>query len=170
MSELPSVFTGISPFKDVFVPAIAALVGFWLATRKFRHERLWQEKYVAYQRILGAMEAMRFWAHETADSSHALPTIGWYDGKSEQQFYAEAQREISKQTSIGSLLLPEGVVIELRALEGEVFRAEFSFGEDRTGDHREDADLHAKLAAEIVKIVEARIASVVRLARADLGA
>jgi len=166
MHELTTALLSINPFKDLLVPALAALAGLWLATRKFRKERIWQEKYEAYQRVLTALEAMRFWAEEVSAATYALPSIGWFDGKTAGQFFAEAKREISKQCSIGTLLLPHNVVKELEELQSQVFDAEYKLSEDCS----DDQGSIVKHAYKIRDLVDSHLATIVKLARADLGA
>jgi len=43
MPEILSQLFSINPIKDVLVPIFPALLGLWIATREFKHERIWQE-------------------------------------------------------------------------------------------------------------------------------
>jgi hypothetical protein len=47
---------------------LAAFIGSFLALRKYKKEKIWQEKYNAYKEILAAIQNMKHWADETYGS------------------------------------------------------------------------------------------------------
>ena len=169
MPDFLTQLSSINLFKDILVPAIAALAALALATRKFKHERLWQEKYAAYQRVLESIEAIRYWGDETSSEVHMLPTVGWFNGKNANDFYAEAKREIAKQTSIGTVLLAKAFVIELRAFQAELFRQTYSASEECNEDEREAYSSLGAHASEVRSIAEEYLPNLIQIARSDLG-
>lgn len=170
MPDFQAYFSSINPFKDLIVPAIAAVFGLWFATRKFRKERLWQEKYLAYQRVLESIEAIRYWADETTSDVSMLPTVGWFDGKSSNDFYAVAKREVAKQTLIGTLLLSEEFVSDLTDLYIEIFRETHQASEEFHEDEQDGEVAFGAHASEIRKIADKYLPKLISLARNDLGA
>lgn len=48
-----------------FTALIADFFGSYIAIKKFKKEKIWQEKYQSYQEILSALEAILLWSNET---------------------------------------------------------------------------------------------------------
>jgi hypothetical protein len=154
----------------VITAMIAAVIGFWLAKIRFKHDQLWQEKNITYKRVLGSVEAIRFWGEEVASDTHFLPTVDWYDGKSAHQFYGEALREISKQSVVGKVLLSSEFVDALTELMIEIFRERHEAMEERSGDPSYDDIAFGNHAAAVRDLVDAHLPKLISLARKDLGA
>ncbi len=91
-----------------FVTLLAAFWGSQLALRKFKKEKLWQEKYNSYQEVLNALEALILWADETYSSNKLIPTIGTSTLEGIQSFPA-ARLVLAKTTCIGKLLISTDV-------------------------------------------------------------
>ncbi len=170
MQAFLSQLYSINLFKDLLVPAIAALIGLWFATRKFKRERIWQEKYLAYQRVLESIESIRYWGNEVSAGIHMLPTVGWFNGKSPNDFYAEAKREVAKQTRIGTILLSEEFVAELSSLQTELFTQTHDASENFHEDEQDAEFAFGEHASEIRSIADKHLPNLIRLARSDLGA
>jgi hypothetical protein len=66
MNSLFDQFINLNLLKDVLIPMFIVWAGIFLAIRKFKTERLWQDKYSVYQELLNSIEAMRFWAEQAA--------------------------------------------------------------------------------------------------------
>lgn len=160
----------VSLIGTVITAMIAAVIGFWLAKVRFKHDQLWQEKNATYKRVLSSVEAIRFWGEEVASDSYFLPTVDWYDGKPVHQFYAEALREISKQSVIGRVLLSSEFVDALTELMIEIFREKHDAMEERRGDPSYDDIAWGSHAAAVRDLVDAHIPKLIGLARKDLGA
>ena len=176
MQEIISQIFSINPIKDVLIPISAALLGLWIATRKFKHERIWQEKYAAYQRVLESIEVIRYWGDEMASDAYMEPTVNWYDGKSPNDFYASAEREIVKQISIGTILLSKNFTSVLSEFYKELYKENYSAQEIYTESYHEyqhDSQAavidHGRHAAETRNIADKYLPTLVKLARKDLG-
>jgi hypothetical protein len=163
-------FTSINLVKDILVPAIAAISGLALATRKFKRERLWQEKYAAYQRILASIEAIRHWGDEVSSEVHMLPTIGSFDGKEPTEFYADAKREVAKQVSIGTILLSKSFVEELSKFQTELFQQIYDANEEWHEDEQEAHHALGAHASRVRGIADNYLGRLIELSRKDLGA
>lgn len=168
MPNIISQVLEINWFKDLVVPAGAALGALALAMRKFRHERLWQEKYSAYRRVLESIEAIRYWGDEASSEVHMLPTVGWFDGKEAHQFYAEAKREVAKQTSIGTVLLSSEFVSALQEFQTELFRETFDAADEMHDDDQEAEFAFGQHAAKVRDIADKHLSTLIELARRDL--
>jgi hypothetical protein len=171
MYDFIAQLASVNPLKDILVPAIAAVSGSWFAMRKFKRERIWQEKYVAYQRVLESIEAIRYWGDEMSSGVHMLPTIDWFNGKDAKDFYAEAKREIAKQTLIGTILLSEEFVAELSALQTDLFRQTYQASEamHMYGDERDAEVAFGDHASKIQSIADKYLPKLIELARRDVG-
>lgn len=170
MLPLLDQLTNINAIKDLLVPALTALATLWIAMRKFRKEKIWQEKYAAYQRVIIAIEEIRYWADEASSEASMLPTVGWFDGKSSQDFYAEARRQIAKQCSIGTLLMSRQVVNELVELQKRIFKESCDASENYNADERDEQSALGDHATELRKIVDSHLPRILAHARDDLGA
>jgi len=170
MAEFLAQLGSINLFKDLLVPAMAALIGFWLATRKFKNERLWQEKYAAYQRVFASIEAIRYWGDEISTDVHMLPSIGWFGGKKPNDFYAEAKREVAKQCQIGTVLLAPEFVDMLAKFQSELFHKAHQASVDFQPNEQDDEFAFGAHAAEVRNLVDEYLPNLIGLARNDLGA
>lgn len=160
----------INPFKDLVVPALAAVAGLWLAARKFKHERIWQEKYAAYQRVLSSIEGIRYWGDEISANVHMLPSIGWFDGKAPHDFYAEAKREVARQCTIGTVLLAPAFVEKLGEFQVELFRKTHAASEDYQENEQEAEFAYGTHASDVRNLTDEYLPTLIKLARSDLGA
>ena len=158
-------------FAGALVTAlVAALMGFWLAKARFKHDQLWQEKNLTYKKVLSAVEAIRFWGEEAASSTYFLPTVNWYDGKPVQQFYGEAMREISKQSVLGGILLSDAFCQRLSLLLKELVQESQGAMEERSGDQTDDDMAFGSHAGRVRDIADRHLGALIELARSDLGA
>lgn len=169
MPDVPSWL--ISIFTILFTAFFGYLFGYLFAVKKFKKEKLWQEKYQTYQDILSALEAMILWANETYCSNKMIPTIGTHSLDKEKVIcFAEARRVIAKVSCIGKLIISDEVIAELglleKALWGEDFRAE---EENYHPDTSEESETIAKHAENIRKLVEPRLDNIIKYAKKDLA-
>jgi len=170
MPDLLAQLHTINVFKDVIVPAAAALGALWVATRKFRRERLWQDKYVSYQRVIEAVEAIRYWGEEVSSDAHMLPAIGDFGGKTPYEFYAAAQREVVKQASVGTLLLSAQFVAKLGEFNSKLYQARFAESEEHYDDESDAHFGYGSHASKVSAIADTYLSQLISLARKDLGA
>lgn len=165
MDQLFAYLSEVSFAKDIAIPITAALLGLWVATRKYRSEQTWREKYASYQRLLQAIDSIDHWAEEVVSSAHFLPVVGAAkDGE-----YAQAQREILRQSRIGALLLSVEFLDRLEHFKTEFFGERFDANEQYADDARESEQLAAQHASNIQGIVRRHLPDLIRLARKDLG-
>jgi hypothetical protein len=170
MPDFVAQLSSVNLIKDLLIPALAAVAGLWVATRKFRKERIWQEKYSAYQTVLASIEAIRYWADEEAAGVHMLPTVGYFDGKDAQVFYAQAKREVAKQAAIGTILLSEEFVVELAGFQTELFCLAHDASEEAHDDEREQHFAFGHHASQVRDLADRVLPRLIQLARKDVGA
>jgi hypothetical protein len=153
-----------------FTTLLAAFFGYLIAVKKFKKERLWQEKYEAYQDILSALEAMTLWANETYCSNKLIPTKGTRLAKNDPWLaFSEARRTIAKSACIGRLLLPKPVIDELVALESDLWNENFRAEEEQYHPHtHEESEAIAQHAQNVENIVKPRLGVIIEYARNDL--
>lgn len=149
---------------------LAAFFGYLIAVKKFKKERLWQEKYEAYQDILSALEAMILWANETYCSNKLIPTKGTRLANNDPWLaFSEARRTIAKSACIGQLLLPKPVIDELESLESDLWNENFRAEDEQYYPHtHEEAEAIAQHAQNVENIVKKRLEIIIEYARNDL--
>lgn len=157
----------INIFKDVLVPGVAALFAVWIATRKFRKEQLWKDKYAAYQGVLRSLESIAHWASETQSSVYSFPSAGTKDIANE---YALAQREVLMQVTIGPLLLSKDFCSMLEKFKEDFYTERHNSAEEWHGDPQENDFAWGAHAGRIYVIVDKYLPGLIKLARDDLGA
>jgi hypothetical protein len=145
----------------------AAFIGSYLALRKFKKEKIWQEKYSAYQEILGAIQNMKHWADETYSSCLCLPTIGGSEGKEFHRGYAEARKCISKYIDIGKLLISDEVANKLDEMNQLLWEEDFRFGDEGMDDSNYHHEL-SEHAGNILRIINDRLEDIIKFSRKDL--
>lgn len=165
--EIPSFLKDISLLKDIIVPGAAALGAVWIATRKFKKEQLWKERYAAYQGVLRSLESISHWASETQSSVHLLPTTGTKNIADE---YSLAQREVLRQVTIGSLLLSAPFCEQLEKFTEEFHTERFNASEDHYDNQHDEDMAWSEHAGRIYTIVDRHLPRLIELARDDVGA
>ena len=89
------VFKWITPFV---IGGTSAFLASWLALRKFKSEKTWDERRAAYKEVIESFEELAHWSEQVRASHFCEPTIGG-EGK-----FDEPLRIISKYSATGSLL------------------------------------------------------------------
>ena len=146
---------------------LAAFIGSYFALRKYKKEKIWQEKYNAYQEILAAIQNMKYWADETYSSCLCLPTIGGHEGKEFHRGYAEARKCIAKYTDIGKLIISDDVAHRLDEMNSLLWAEDFRFEGEGTDDSNYHDEL-SKHAENIRRILDERMEGILNSAKKDL--
>jgi len=167
MDSALHALSNINVFKDVLVPLAAAVFGLWVATRKFRNEQIWKDKYLAYQKVIQSLESIAHWASETVSNTHMLASIGT-PGIAEE--YRAAQREVVRQLTIGALLLSAPFLEELNTFSTAFFRLQGDWDDDRYDDPNDEQMAWGHYASKVQSLVSAHLPKLIELARSDLKA
>ena len=170
MNDLYGQLSSINIFTDILVPALAALGAVLITMRKFKKERIWQDKYASYRKVLESIEAIHYWGDECNSDVHMLPAIGHFDGKTSSEYYAEAQREALKQSMIGTLLLSSQFIDKLDEFLKELGNEKFSASEEHYDSEQERYLAFGNHAAEVRNISSKYLPQLIAIARTDLGA
>ena len=169
MQSLLDQLTNVNPLKDILIPMTAAAAAIWLALKKFKRERLWQEKYAAYQEVLGSVEALSFWADQATAEGVMMPTLEGDAVKSVQDEYSHARRRIVKHATLGQLLLSRSTMNVLEEFRVELYREDYRANEEYSDTpFEEHANFHIH-AKEVKSIVAKYLPRIVEHARSDLG-
>lgn len=151
-----------------FVTLLAAFFGSLVALKKFKKEKLWQEKYNSYQEVLNALEAIILWADQTYCSYKLIPSIGTSTLDDIQSFPA-ARRVLAKTTCIGKLLISKDAITELESIEQELWDEQFRASEECFHLNTwEEQEFYATHAENIKNIVKPRLDKIISYARSDL--
>lgn len=145
----------------------AAYIGSYLALGKYKKEKVWQEKYNAYQDILNSINKMLHWADEISASHQCLPVIGGTSEKELYQDYRDARKCISKYINVGKLLISNEVADKLSETDQLLWEEYFRF--DNEGI--DESNYNEKLAyhAEYIKIIiNGRLEDIIKLCKKDL--
>ena len=166
MSALPSFITELNPIKDLAIPLIAALLGLWVATRKFRGEQIWNDKYIAYKNSIQSMETIMHWASESGSEVNMLPNLGTPNIAEE---YGSAQREVVRQSKIGALILSKEFTSALDGFVAELFDLKFRLSETYEDDPYERDRAWSDHASRVHSLASTYLPKLISLARDDLG-
>jgi uncharacterized membrane protein YraQ (UPF0718 family) len=147
---------------------VAAFLGSTLALRKTKTERRWQAKYDAYQKILAAVESMRYWAEESYASNLLLPSVSSEKLSELRDGYHEAKRELWSYVHIGELIVCIASRELLEDLLVEIAREEFRFEDDSIDDSEFPAAL-AHHCDQIRTAITKALPKLLELAKADIG-
>jgi len=149
---------------------LAAFSGYLIAVKKFKKEKLWEEKYLSYQNVLSALETMLLWASETYCTHKLIPTKGTQElNNGKWLSFSEAKRIIAKTSCIGKLLLCQEVISELEMLESELWEENFRADDENYYPNTiEEHEAIAKHARNIENIVSPRLKRIIVFAKKDL--
>jgi hypothetical protein len=142
----------------------ATYFGYLIAVRKFKKEKIWQEKYLAYQEVLNALETMILWADETYYDNKLLPTIGATASIS----FSGARRSIARVSIIGELLIAPAAIETLKELKNELWREDFRADDERYTEENHE-EFMAKYAENVREILEPRLKKIIATAKIDLS-
>jgi hypothetical protein len=103
--------------------AFGAFLGSWLGLRRFRQERMWEEKFRVYQTLFNAMNDLCERFDQLWDAHVAARQLPPEKEALLQQAAAKAWPEVTKQARIGSFILSDHANATLTVLLKEVERA-----------------------------------------------
>ncbi|WP_457022470.1 hypothetical protein [Luteimonas sp. A611] len=156
----------MNPIKDVAIPLVAALLGLWVATLKFKGEQIWNDKYLAYKGAIQSMETIMHWANESGAEVNMLPTLGTPNIAEE---YGSAQREVVRQSKVGALILSKDFISALDEFTSELFGLKFQLSENFEDDPYERDRAWAEHASRVQSLASTYLPKLIAMARDDLG-
>ena len=107
----PSMYTVVVQFAvSLVIAGFSAWIAVQLALRRFRAEKLWEKRAMAYERLIETIHNAKRFSSEHLEAYYENKELS-EDTKSElQKVSRQAEAEIWKATDIGSFLLSESVL------------------------------------------------------------
>ena len=155
------IFKWITPF---IIGGASAFLASWLALRKFKSEKTWDERRAAYKEVIESFEELAHWSEQVRASHCCEPTIG---GKGK---FDESLRTISKYSATGSLLFSTEFQEILDVANAEINRVRFQVDDESKpdmGSDREMSEWYFILAKEIRGIVDNSLPKLINTARSE---
>lgn len=144
---------------------LAAYLGSFLALKKFKKEKLWDERKAIYKEVIEAFEELKMWSEYMQASHCCEPTINV-----NFEFY-EALRVISKRSAIGGLFLSEKFQKVLEEADVKLSQTRFQINEESMPDmdsERGRAEWLFILAREINEVVNEYLPKLISIAKEEM--
>lgn len=144
---------------------LAAYLGSFLALKKFKKEKLWDERKAIYKEVIEAFEELKMWSEYMQASHCCEPTINV-----NFEFY-EALRVISKRSAIGGLFLSEEFQKVLEEADVRLSQTRFQINEESMPDmdsERGRAEWLFILAREINEVVNEYLLKLISIAKEEM--
>jgi len=160
--EIDEISKYLSPITVGF---IAAYLGSLLALKKFKKEKLWDERKAIYKEVIEAFEGLGCWA-EYMRASHCFePTID-VDIKFEDYL-----RVISKRSAIGRLFLSEAFQHVLEEANSKLILTRFQISEESMPDmysEQERVEWLFVLSNKIREVVDDYLPKLISIAKVEI--
>lgn len=144
--------------------ALGAFLSVHLAFRRFRSERIWDARHLAYKEVIDAVEVISAVNEFTRANFYCEPERmtheQWRDGD------AMAKRTIDRHTSVSELLLSESFMERLAQFNQELYALEFQWNESMQGESEQERVISSTdRAVEVKTLAKAALADLRRLAK-----
>lgn len=151
----------ISP---IIVGFLAAYFGSLLALRKFKREKVWDERRAAYKDVIESFEELIHWSEQVRAYHCCEPTIG---GEAK---FDESLRKISKFSATGSFIFSKKFQEILEQANENISRVRFKIDEESKPDQYTEAgsaEWYFVLANEIRSIVKDCLPKLIAIAKSE---
>jgi hypothetical protein len=135
-------------FNPIVVGFISAASASLLTLRKFKQEKVWDERKSAYKEVIESIEELIYWSEQIRANHCCEPTIGV------EANFDSSIRKISKFSATGSLIFSADFQKDLEQANSKIHRLIFEIDEESKpdlGSEREMADWDFSLANGIRK-------------------
>ena len=95
----------IQAFFSFFISLFSAWLAVKFSQRKFREERLWDRKVIAYERVIDAFHKSKKFSSEHMDIEYAGRTLDEERDKELRRLSHDAMEEIRRAADVGSFTL-----------------------------------------------------------------
>lgn len=160
----------INEVKDFLSPILigflAAYFGSLFALRKFKREKVWDERRAAYKEVIESLEELIYWSEQTRASHCCEPTIG---GEAK---FEESLRKIAKFSATGNLIFSKEFQDTLEDTNNLIFKVRFQIKEESLPDldtERGHAEWLFILANGIRESVEPNLKKLIKIAKNELS-
>ena len=160
--EIDEISKYLSPITVGF---LAAYLGSLVALKKFKKEKLWDERRAIYKEVIEAFEELGCWSEYMRASHCCEPTINVNVN------FDEPLRVISKRSAIGGLFLSEAFQKVLEEANIKLSQIRFQINEESMPDmdsERERADWLFILSKEIKEAVNEYLPKLISIAKEEI--
>ncbi|MGI2144482.1 hypothetical protein [Shewanella frigidimarina] len=151
-------------FNPIVVGFVSATLASQLALRKFKREKVWDEKRSAYKEVIESIEELIFWSEQVRANHCCEPTIAV------EANFDSSIRKISKFSATGAFIFSTDFQKTLEQANSKIHRLIFKVDEESKpdlGSKREMADWHFGLANGIREILEELLPKLIEIANRD---
>ncbi|GGX71444.1 hypothetical protein [Saccharospirillum salsuginis] len=151
-------------FTPIAVGLISAYVASLLALRKFKREKVWDERRTAYKELIETVEEIIYWAEQVRASHCCEPTIG-HEGDVNASL-----RTLAKYSATGALIFSDKFHEVVMNANIRIHKLMFQIDDESMPDlhsEREMADWRLIQATEIRKILEECLPELIRVAKSE---
>ncbi|WP_281212666.1 hypothetical protein [Shewanella insulae] len=159
--ENDELFKWLSP---ILVGLISAALASFLALRKFKKEKVWDERRSAYKEVIESVEELIYWSEQVRANYFCEPVIGV------QANFDKSIRKISKFSATGSFIFSEKFHETLKQANLKIKRLMFEIEEDSKPDLGSEAEMASwklALAKGIREVLEESLPTLIKLANKD---
>ncbi len=142
----------------------SAYFGAWFAIKKYKEEKLWDERQKSYKAVINAFEELIHWAEQERAIYFCEPY------NSVESKYEESLREISRYAEAGELTFPKEFHQAIVDTNNALFRFRFEVNEDSLGDmetERDCVELALISANGIARIIREYLPKLIQIAKED---
>ncbi len=144
---------------------MAAYFASKFAIRKFKEEKVWDERRESYKEVIEAFEELIHWAEQVRASHCCEPTI-----EGESVFY-QPLRKISKFSATGGLIFSKEFHSIVKETNTKVSKIRFKIDEESQPDMNTDkdrAEWSFILAGEIREVIESNLPKLIEVATNEM--
>jgi hypothetical protein len=151
-------------FTPIIVGLISAYAASSLALKKFKKEKVWDERRAAYKEVIESIEEIIHWSEQVRASHCCEPTIG-REGDLDGSL-----RNLAKYSATGALIFSDKFHEVLTDANSRIHRIMFQIDDESKPDldsEREMAEWNFVLANEIRKVLEECLPELIRVAKSE---
>ncbi|WP_283742950.1 hypothetical protein [Sideroxydans sp. CL21] len=151
-------------FTPIIVGLISAYVASSLALKKFKKEKVWDERRAAYKEVIESIEEIIHWSEQLRASHCCEPTIG-REGDVDASL-----RNLAKYSATGALIFSESFHDILKDANGRIHRIMFQIDDESKPDlnsEKEMAEWRFVHASEMRKVLEECLPKLISVAKSE---
>lgn len=116
---------------SIFLVLLAAVLGNYLILQRFKREKLWKTKYIAYLDFISIIENIGFWAQEIYYDSCMLPLSSFPKNITPEEYFSTAIRKLNYYQSTGKLFFNRKFLNLINEFESKLFRLRMDYLDDK---------------------------------------
>jgi len=115
--------TALAIFTGIVIAAVSSWITVQLSLKRFRSERWWERKVLAYEKIIGALHDSKAFADKHLEAEYNGRKISEEKDKELRARSKVAHEEIEKAIDIGSFLLSDEALSKLKQYQKDMEKA-----------------------------------------------